>query len=53
MYGGVASLSRLRVCLCNSLQTCKKIVIFDLKDQDLLIDLDLLHDLDQFDNLLN
>ena len=35
------------------IQTCKKIMIFDLKDQDHLIDLDLLPDLDQFNDLLN
>ena len=33
-------------------QSCKKITILDLKDQDLFIDLDLLHDLDQFIDLL-
>ena len=35
-------------------QSCKKITIFDLKDQDIFIfiDLDLLHDLDQFIDLL-
>ena len=35
-------------------QSCKKITIFDRKDQDLFIylDLDLLHDLDQFIDLL-
>ena len=33
-------------------QSCKKIMIFDLKDRDLLIDLDLLHDLDQLIDLL-
>ena len=33
-------------------QGCKKITIFDLKDQDLLIDLDLLHDLDHLIDLL-
>ena len=29
-------------------QSCKKITILDLKDQDLFIDLDLLYDLDQY-----
>ena len=33
-------------------QSCKKITILDLKDRDLYIDLDLLHDLDQFIDLL-
>ena len=33
-------------------QSCKKITIFDLKDRDIFIDLDLLHDLDQFIDLL-
>ena len=33
-------------------QSCKKITILDLKDRDLFIDLDLLHDLDQFIDLL-
>ena len=33
-------------------QSCKKIMILDRKDQDLFIDLDLLHDLDQFIDLL-
>ena len=41
--GGVAS---------RRVQSCKKIMILDLKDQDLFIDLDLLHDLDQFIDLL-
>ena len=34
------------------LQSCKKIMILDRKDRDLFIDLDLLHDLDQFIDLL-
>ena len=33
-------------------QGCIKITILDLKDRDLFIDLDLLHDLDQFIDLL-
>ena len=33
-------------------QSCKKITILDRKDRDLFIDLDLLHDLDQFIDLL-
>ena len=33
-------------------QSCKKITILDQKDRDLFIDLDLLHDLDQFIDLL-
>jgi len=43
-------------CICLSgidrTQACKKITILDRKDRDLLIDLDLLHDLDQFIDLL-
>ena len=34
-------------------QGCIKIVIFDLKDQDIKIDLDLIHDLDHIIDLLN
>ena len=34
-------------------QGCKKIMIFDLKDRDLSIDLDLLHHFDQLDDLIN
>ena len=33
-------------------QSCKKIMILDRKDQDLFIDLNLLYDLDQFIDLL-
>ena len=33
-------------------QGCKKIAILDIKYRDLFIDLDLLHDLDQFIDLL-
>ena len=33
-------------------QSCKKITILDRKDRDLFIDLYLLHDLDQFIDLL-
>ena len=33
-------------------QSCKKITIFDRKDRDLFIDIDLWHDLDQFIDLL-
>ena len=33
-------------------QSCEKITIFDSKDRDLFIDLDLLHDLEQFIDLL-
>ena len=33
-------------------QSCKKITILDRKDRDLFIDLDLLHDLNQFIDLL-
>ena len=35
-----------------SAQSCKKITILDRKDQDPFIDLNLLHDLDQFIDLL-
>ena len=48
--GGVNAVQISRMHL---VQTCKKIMIFDLKDQDLIIDPDLLHDLDQFNDLLN
>ena len=46
------SCSRGRLPTLGPLQSCKKITILDLKDRDLFIDLDLLHDLDQFIDLL-